>query len=308
MFWSGDKLEAHKNDLIISPDGDSGADPKVDCASLVLTVGTEVFVTPKSDEDSTYGHQKKFLPKGGMFDIPKGQFGFILTEEYVSVPEHVVAFISFKAKYKFKGLINVSGFHVDPGYKGRLVFSVYNAGPSDVTLARGDEFALIWFADLDSSSSGKHAKKSDGFKLEKIDSSIISGIKGDVFSPFKLKDDINEIKAKNETHSKELDHELSLHKRDVKNNLEGIEERLANKFNSFRLAAILALIFSLGTIFSVIKFFPNILGIPVSEKAQSSNQKSGNISDLNIINPHVFCLNSNPPGHNSECLIKIKNE
>ena len=47
------------------------------------------------------------------------------------------------------GLVNVSGFHVDPGYKGRLKFAVYNAGGSDIKLTRGDAIFLIWFSELD---------------------------------------------------------------------------------------------------------------------------------------------------------------
>jgi dCTP deaminase len=47
------------------------------------------------------------------------------------------------------GLINVSGFHVDPGFYGKLIYAVYNAGPSEIHLSRGTEMFLIWFADLD---------------------------------------------------------------------------------------------------------------------------------------------------------------
>ena len=51
------------------------------------------------------------------FTIPPGQFAFLLTEEVVSVPPDALAFISIRAKTKFRGLVNVSGFHVDPGYQ-----------------------------------------------------------------------------------------------------------------------------------------------------------------------------------------------
>lgn len=60
--------------------------------------------------------------KKSQFTIPKGQFALLITEEIVKVPNNALAFISFKAKYKYKGLINVSGFHVDPGWYGKLTF------------------------------------------------------------------------------------------------------------------------------------------------------------------------------------------
>ena len=50
--------------------------------------------------------------------IPPGQFAFLLTAETVTMPDNAIAFISIKARLKFNGLINISGFHVDPGYRG----------------------------------------------------------------------------------------------------------------------------------------------------------------------------------------------
>jgi dCTP deaminase len=72
----------------------------------------------------------------------------LLTEERVNIPLHKIAFISIKASIKLRGLINVSGFHVDPGFKGNLVFSVYNAGVTPISLEKSDPYFLIWFADL----------------------------------------------------------------------------------------------------------------------------------------------------------------
>lgn len=85
------------------------------------------------------------------------------TEEEVKIPDSVLAFISIKAKAKWKGLINVSGFHVDPGFHGRLKFSVYNAGTDSLAYEYGSELFLIWFADLDAHTrdpyDGKHGNQ-----------------------------------------------------------------------------------------------------------------------------------------------------
>jgi dCTP deaminase len=72
-----------------------------------------------------------------------------LTEEVVRIPPDVLGFISLRTTWKFRGLINVSGFHVDPGFHGNLIYAVYNAGPAPVHLARGMDLFLIWFAELD---------------------------------------------------------------------------------------------------------------------------------------------------------------
>ncbi len=47
----------------------------------------------------------------------------------------------------------MSGFHADPGFKGHLVFSVYNAGSSPISLERGQPYFLIWFAQLELSEN-----------------------------------------------------------------------------------------------------------------------------------------------------------
>ena len=94
------------------------------------------------------------------------------------MPDTALAFISVRATIKFRGLVNVSGFHVDPGYKGRLVFSVFNAGPGPVHLARGDECFLIWYADLD--RVPKLVKSSGG--VDDIPSKLINPIAGEIQS------------------------------------------------------------------------------------------------------------------------------
>ena len=49
---------------------------------------------------------------------------------------------------KSRGLINISGFQVDPGFRGHLIFSVYNAGPRDVVFRYKDPIFIIIFARL----------------------------------------------------------------------------------------------------------------------------------------------------------------
>ncbi len=121
--------------------------------------------------------------------VPSGQFVLLLTEERVRVPNSALAFISMKARIKFKGLVNVSGFHVDPGYNGRLVFSVFNASPAPVHLARGDDCFLIWYASLDSST--KYLRTSAAF--DGITSDLIDPIPGAVQSLAGLSDRIDKV-------------------------------------------------------------------------------------------------------------------
>src|SRR3954449_3542722 len=126
-FWSSQTLEGKLGELVDPPRRDL-----IDCNAITLRVGREIFITPHIDE--VYTQTKKILGEGEPFQIPPEQFAFILTEEKVTVPADAMAFISMKATYKMQGLINVSGFHVDPGWDGPLIFAVFNAGPSPVHL------------------------------------------------------------------------------------------------------------------------------------------------------------------------------
>lgn len=144
MFWGGERLKDELGALIDDYDV-----KRVDRAAYRLRVGGEVYVSPTGEPNDPRNKPKKPLGEGESFTIPAGQFGFILTEERIRVPQHAIAFISIRATYKFRGLVNVSGFHVDPRYEGKLLFSVFNAGPGAVHLSRGEECFLIWYASLD---------------------------------------------------------------------------------------------------------------------------------------------------------------
>lgn len=45
--------------------------------------------------------------------------------------------------------MDVSGFHIDPGYRGKLIYAVYNAGPSRICLREGDILFKLWIAEID---------------------------------------------------------------------------------------------------------------------------------------------------------------
>jgi dCTP deaminase len=208
-FWSGERLDSELPALI-TPYNKS----QIDCAAYRLRLGSQVFVT--SDEIlggeplkglRTYlGRNKAPFPLSisgsNSVRIPPGQFGFLLTEEEVKVPGNALAWISIRTTYKFRGLINVSGFHVDPGWCGKLIFSVYNAGPAPVHLTRGEDLFLILYSDLgrDKSevpcSTGDYAYHGGRGRQASIPSDLISNMAGQVFSPMYLEREMRELKNK----------------------------------------------------------------------------------------------------------------
>ncbi|MGW8135831.1 dCTP deaminase domain-containing protein [Sphingomonas sp. UBA4815] len=143
-FWSGETLSTRLPALIAPFDKD-----RIDCSAYTLSMGREIYVSPSDQSEDPESVTIRKLDDGDAFTIPSGQFAFLLTEEIVEVPDDALGFISIKAKIKWRGLINVSGFHVDPGFKGRLIFSVYNAGPVPVHLRQGQPMFLLWLSSLD---------------------------------------------------------------------------------------------------------------------------------------------------------------
>ena len=173
-FWSDTTLRSKLGQVIIHP---SPPNPdQVDTSGYRLTVGPEAYVTgPNSKKDKT----SYKLGLDECLYIPAGQFALIQTEEKIKIPDDTFGLISMRSKKKFDGLINVSGFHVDPGFSGRLLFSVFNAGPNMITIRRGEEVFMIWFAELDQPNSILYSG-SDNF--DQIQPSLIDRINQEVDS------------------------------------------------------------------------------------------------------------------------------
>lgn len=196
-FWSSQRIrERHAANAIFGMTDGSDEfvatpllDGRLKAASYELSMGSEYYVSPASRErPQTVTH----LKKDEAFVIPPGQFAFLLTDELVRIPVDALGFIALRSmELKFRGLVNVSGFHVDPGYCGRLVFAVHNAGPADIHLRRGMPLFEIFLCDLDQPTERPYAKPG----LLKIETRLIGSIAGefDTFAGMKAKIDEVEI-------------------------------------------------------------------------------------------------------------------
>src|SRR5947209_2040658 len=183
-FWSTEKLRSKHGafEKLIEPwDGN-----RVQHGAYELSLGPEAFITTKGTKRCLD------VAKNKQIEIPPGQFGLLLTDETVSIPPNAIAFISIKFSIKQRGLVNVSGFHVDPGFTGRLKFAVYNAASQNVVLSYKAPVFMIWFSDLTGTSKdmydGAHANQ-----IEITDEDVMK-IQGQVASPGALKRQIERLR------------------------------------------------------------------------------------------------------------------
>lgn len=179
-FWSSEKLRAQGAQII-----DPYKSSRVRCGSYELSMGAEAFIS--SSEDG----RKLTLSEDECVVIPPGQFALLLTDEEVAIPADVLGLISMRYGVKSRGLVNISGFHVDPGFKGRLKFAVYNAGPNRITITRGESIFMLWIADLDQKS--KETYEADPSRFRQITSEDQNRLHGDLASPAQLKERIDRL-------------------------------------------------------------------------------------------------------------------
>lgn len=182
-FWSSETMHLRfVADRLVTPFNPN----QIENCAYALSMGPQALLTG--------GDRIRYeLDEGEEFTIPPGQFAQLLTEETVRIPRDALGLISMKSKVKSLGLVNVSGFHVDPGFAGRLRFSVYNAGPSAVRISRGARTFLIWYASLDSPTLNLY--QGDGAR-DRFNDNDAMGMQGDVSTPQTLSNRVADLEAK----------------------------------------------------------------------------------------------------------------
>lgn len=123
-------------------------------SSYDLQLGKELYIVGET--------APRFLSDEEPFaSLPPGQFAILTCHETIKIPRRMMAFISVRSKYKFEGLVNISGFHVDPSFQGVLRFGVQNVGPTDIHLKFREPTFTIFFAELTSEEIGDGREKED---------------------------------------------------------------------------------------------------------------------------------------------------
>lgn len=141
-FWGNARFKNRLSEIV--QDGNA---ERVQQGAYELSLGREVYVSGE--------RAKEKLDPGSIVTIDPGATALLLTEEVVTIPNGTIGFISVRSRTKGRGLVNISGFHVDPGFSGKLVFTVHNASPESIVLNSGEQYFLLWIADMDPLETGE---------------------------------------------------------------------------------------------------------------------------------------------------------
>jgi len=137
MFLARSEIRRRLNQELLG----GAKEPYIKQASYDLRLGPEVFIVGEAAP-------RKLTKEEPYISLPPGQFALLTCYEDVKIPDNVFALIALRHGFKMQGLVNISGFHVDPSYEGKLLFAVQNVGPSDVRLEYAQPTFSIFFAQL----------------------------------------------------------------------------------------------------------------------------------------------------------------
>ncbi len=100
------------------------------------------FKRPMTFSDNVGDSQKDLV-------VSPGEVAFVMTEETLELPNNIFCQLSSKRKLSHDGIIILGGFTVDPGYKGKLVFGLYNISSKDYPLIPGKKLVAGVFYKFD---------------------------------------------------------------------------------------------------------------------------------------------------------------
>ena len=182
-FWSSETLAERLPELI-----DPFDQSRIENCAYELSMGDQSYVT-SSDDNQTRVCVR--LDEGVLVNILPGQLAHLLIHECVAIPDDAVGLLSMKSKFKMSGLVNVSGFHVDPGYEGRLVFAVFNAGSVPIVVKQQEPVFLLWYVSLDSPTEDLY--RGSRHKSKDIDQDQIMRLKGPTYNPTALAERVSRL-------------------------------------------------------------------------------------------------------------------
>ncbi|MBI3671808.1 dCTP deaminase [Candidatus Azambacteria bacterium] len=96
--------------------------------------------------------------------IPPHSFLLATTEEYIELPDDMVAFVEGRSSIGRIGLFIQNAGWVDPGFKGKITLELYNANSLPIKLQAGRRICQFVFAKMDQKAENPYSGKYQGQK------------------------------------------------------------------------------------------------------------------------------------------------
>ena len=131
MVLSDQTIRRLAEDGVIRGFHEDGLQP----ASYDMRLFPTILVSPTRYES---GHMVELTQEAdNKYAVDTGRFVGVLTEESLSMPLDVSARFGLRSEFTRCGLVAFGGIQVDPGFKGRLAISLFNAGPEPIEMHAG---------------------------------------------------------------------------------------------------------------------------------------------------------------------------
>ena len=130
-----------------------GARSRIQPASVDLTIGDIFLPEMNQDQDGSLQKPLKF------HRLRSGHTAIVQTEEKLDLPSDLAAIGFPPSSVSSQGLLMTNPGHVDPGYKGRMKFTVINMGRESFSLKTGDIIVTLLFFRLTRAAKRSYSER-----------------------------------------------------------------------------------------------------------------------------------------------------
>lgn len=136
-------IDPLKDEQQIQP---SSVDMRLGDEFKVFKVIKKPYIDPKDEEDIAEYMESSTVPEGEAFIIHPNEFALATTQEYVKVPDDLVARVEGRSSMGRLGVtMHVTAGYVDPGFEGRITLEISNIGAMPVALYPGQRVCQLVF-------------------------------------------------------------------------------------------------------------------------------------------------------------------
>jgi dCTP deaminase len=136
-------IDSLKDEQQIQP---SSVDMRLGDEFKVFKVIRKPYIDPKDEDDIAEYMESSTVPEGEAFIIHPNEFALATTQEYVKVPDDLVARVEGRSSMGRLGVtMHVTAGYVDPGFEGKITLEISNIGAMPVALYPGQRVCQLVF-------------------------------------------------------------------------------------------------------------------------------------------------------------------